>query len=99
MALQPETRLGPYEVVSIIGAGGMGEVYRGRGSPNQALKTHASYTASRSPRQAPAAGVKGVLLTPPICLSDREIEDVSVGWKCAMLEKRLERHVNDTAID
>ena len=30
MALQAGTRLGPYEVLSFIGAGGMGEVYRAR---------------------------------------------------------------------
>jgi serine/threonine-protein kinase len=30
MALQAGTRLGPYEVLSLIGTGGMGEVYRGR---------------------------------------------------------------------
>ena len=28
MSLSPRTRLGPYEVIGQIGAGGMGEVYR-----------------------------------------------------------------------
>ena len=32
MALTIGTRLGPYEIQSAIGAGGMGEVYRARDS-------------------------------------------------------------------
>ncbi len=30
MALEAGTRLGPYEIVSLVGKGGMGEVYRAK---------------------------------------------------------------------
>ena len=35
MTLEAGTRLGPYEIVSLLGKGGMGEVYRGRDTENR----------------------------------------------------------------
>jgi hypothetical protein len=39
MALLPGTRLGAYEIVGLIGAGGMGEVYRAPDHPWKAPAT------------------------------------------------------------
>jgi eukaryotic-like serine/threonine-protein kinase len=48
MSLPPGTTLGPYEVVSFVGAGGMGEVYR---APDARLKGDVALKVL-SPRQA-----------------------------------------------
>ncbi len=48
MSLNPGTRLGPYEIGSAIGAGGMGEVYRARDTRldrTVAIKVLASHLA------------------------------------------------------
>ena len=55
MRLAPGTRIGPYEVVSIVGAGGMGEVYRARDpklNRDVALKTLPALVATDPDRLA-----------------------------------------------
>jgi serine/threonine protein kinase len=52
MALQPGTRLAHYEIVELIGKGGMGEVYRALDTrlPREvAIKTSASSSANALP--------------------------------------------------
>ena len=62
MHLQAGTRLGPYEVVALIGAGGMGEVYRardtrlGRDVAVKVLPARSSPTPTASPLRAGGAG-------------------------------------------
>ena len=51
MALAAGTRLGPHEILSAIGAGGMGEVYRARDSRlnrEVAIKVSAAQFSERS---------------------------------------------------
>ena len=55
MALAPSTRLGAYEIVNQIGAGGMGEVYRAHDPKlkrDVALKILPAQTASDPERRA-----------------------------------------------
>ena len=57
MPLLPGTRLGPYEIIAPIGAGGMGEVYRARDSRlnrDVAIKTSAAKFTDRFEREARA---------------------------------------------
>ena len=55
MPIEPGSKLGPYEIVSVLGAGGMGEVYRGRDTKLNrvvALKILAPEFATNSDRLA-----------------------------------------------
>src|SRR5512135_3311134 len=55
MPLDASTRLGPYEIVALIGAGGMGEVYRARDprlGRDVAIKVSAERFSERFEREA-----------------------------------------------
>src|SRR5260370_13916340 len=68
MPLSNGTRLGPYEIVSPIGAGGMGEVYRARDTRldrTVAVKISAEQFSERFEREARAVAA---LNHPNICM-------------------------------
>src|SRR5437867_1773522 len=67
MPVSPGTRLGPYEVLALIGAGGMGEVYRARDTRldrSVAIKTSREQFTERFRREAQAIAA---LNHPHIC--------------------------------
>jgi eukaryotic-like serine/threonine-protein kinase len=67
MPLTPGTRLGPYEILALIGAGGMGEVYKARDSRIDrlvAIKVSQARFSERFEREARAVGA---LNHPNIC--------------------------------
>src|SRR4029450_6045418 len=66
MALPPGSRLGAYEIVSLLGAGGMGEVYRARDpklNRDVAIKVLLAAVAG-DPEQMPRFQREGQLLAP-----------------------------------
>src|SRR5215813_12738103 len=73
MSLGPGTRLGPYEIVSPIGAGGMGEVYKAtdtrldRTVAVKVLPSHVSSDPALRERFEREARTVGSLNHPHIC--------------------------------
>src|SRR5262245_60785689 len=77
MSLAPGTRLGPYEIVMAIGAGGMGEVYRAYVTKLQrmvAIKVLASEVETSRARLLQEAQAASSLNHPNIC-TIHEIQD------------------------
>src|SRR5215472_2739 len=74
MALAPGTRLGPYEILQPIGAGGMGEVYRARDTRLERtvavkiLPPHLSSDPVRKQRFEREAKIVSNLNHPHICV-------------------------------
>src|SRR5262245_17906233 len=73
MALAPGSRLGPYEILSPLGAGGMGEVYRShdtrlqRGVALKVISREASHDSERIRRFEQEARAAGTLSHPNVC--------------------------------
>jgi predicted ATPase len=73
MALAPRSKLGPYEIVSALGAGGMGEVYRatdprlGRDVAIKVLPQHLSHRSDIQQRLEREARTISKLSHPNIC--------------------------------
>src|SRR5262249_13438970 len=76
MALTPGTKLGPYEIQSPLGSGGMGEVYRARDTRLERtvaikiLPAHFSSDPIRRQRFERQAKILSVLNQPRICHGD-----------------------------
>src|SRR5262245_64135134 len=73
MSLGPGTRLGPYEIVSPIGAGGMGEVYKAKDArldrivAVKVLPAHVASDPDLKPRFEREAKTLAALSHPHIC--------------------------------
>src|SRR5207342_2669628 len=89
MPLAAGTRLGLYEIIAPLGAGGMGEVYRardtklGRDVAVNVLPTELAEEPERRARLRREAGAAAALNHPNIC-TIYEVGDVGERWYIAM---------------
>ena len=82
MTLSPQNRLGPYEIVEAIGAGGMGEVYRARDTRlgrDVALKVLPALFANDAERMARFEREEEVLASPSTIPTSRPCTAGGIG--------------------
>src|ERR1700730_12709567 len=95
MALIPGTKLGPCEIQSLLGAGGMGEVYRARNQRLQrtvaikVLPAHLSSDPELRARFEQEAKSISALQHPNIgVVDDIGSQHLSISWSSSMLPAR-----------
>lgn len=89
MQLAPGTRLGPYEILSPLGSGGMGEVYAARDTRldrRVAIKISKAQFSERFEREARAAAALNIRISASSTTSGRTISSWS--WSRALQSGR-----------
>jgi len=87
MPLSPTSRLGPYEILALLGAGGMGEVYKARDTRLNrivAVKVSNEQFSERFEREAHAVAS---LNHSHVCTLNRCGHPMAITWSMALIRE------------